>query len=133
MPMYEGNEMSLEGSAVGAIIAKYGALKLLTVGAALIGASMMAIFRPPKTKKEMFYQGAVALGCSLMFGDVVASMIDYWFDFINMSTSPREAVIQFVVAVHGLVGAMSWGMFGGIAYLRDRFGSDPIQVYKDLK
>lgn len=131
--MYEGNEMSLEGSAVGAIIAKYGALKLLTVGAALIGASMMAIFRPPKTKKEMFYQGAVALGCSLMFGDVVASMIDYWFDFINMSTSPREAVIQFVVAVHGLVGAMSWGMFGGIAYLRDRFGSDPIQVYKDLK
>lgn len=131
--MYEGNEMSLEGGAVGAIIAKYGALKLLTVGAALIGASMMAIFRPPKTKKEMFYQGAVALGCSLMFGDVVASMIDYWFDFINMSTSPREAVIQFVVAVHGLVGAMSWGMFGGIAYLRDRFGSDPIQVYKDLK
>lgn len=131
--MYEGNEMSLEGGALGAIIAKYGALKLLTIGAALVGASLMAIFRPPKTKKELFYQGAVALGCSLMFGDVVASMIDYWFDFINMATSPREAVIQFVVAVHGLVGAFSWGLFGGIAAMRDKFGSDPMQVYKDLK
>lgn len=125
--------MSLEGGAVGALIAKYGALKLLTVGAALVGASMMAIFRPPKTKKEMFYQGAVALGCSLMFGDVVCAMIDYWFDFINMATSPREQVIQFVVAVHGLVGAMSWGLFGGIAFLRDKFGSDPIQAVKDIK
>lgn len=125
--------MSLEGGALGAIVAKYGALKLLTVGAALIGAALMAAFRPPKTKKEMFYQGAVALGCSLMFGDVVASMIDYWFDFINMSTSSREAVIQFVVAIHGVVGAMSWGIFGGMAALRDKVGTDPIQVYKDLK
>lgn len=125
--------MSLESGAIGALIAKYGALKLLTVGAALIGAGMMAIFRPPKTKKEMFYQGAVALGCSLMFGDVAASMIDYWFDFVNMTTSPREDVIKFVVAVHGLVGAMSWGIFGGMAFLRDKFGSDPIQTVKDIK
>lgn len=125
--------MSLEGGAVGALIAKYGAVKLVTVFAALSGAGMMAIFRPPKTRKEVFYQGAVALGCSLMFGDVVASMIDYWFDFINMSSSPREQVIQFMVAVHGMVGAFSWGIYGGIAVLRDKFGSDPVQTVKDIK
>ena len=125
--------MSLESGAIGALVAKYGALKLLTVGAALAGAAMMAIFRPPKTKKEMLYQGAVALGCSLMFGDTASSMIDYWFEFINMATSPREQVIQFTVTVHGLVGAFSWGLFGGIAALRDKFGSDPIQTVKDIK
>lgn len=125
--------MSLEGGALGALIAKYGWLKLLTVSAALTGAGMMAIFRPPKTKKEMFYQGAVALGCSLLFGDTTASLIDHWFDYINMSTSPREEVIKFVVAVHALVGAFSWGAFGGFAVLRDKFGSDPVQTIKDLK
>lgn len=125
MPSVEGGLLALVG--------KYGWLKLLTVGAALAGAVMMAVFRPPKTKKEMFYQGAVALGCSLLFGDTVCQMLDYWFDFINLTSSPREQVIQFVVAVHGLVGAMSWGLFGGIAVLRDKFGSDPVQVVKDIK
>lgn len=125
--------MSIETGVAGALIAKYGWLKLFTLGAALGGASMMAIFRPPKSKKEMFYQGAVALGCSLMFGDVLANMIDYWFDFINMATSPREEVIQFQVAVHGMLGAFSWGLYGGIAALRDKFGSDPVQAVKDVK
>lgn len=125
--------MSIESGAIGALVAKYGWLKLITVAAALGGASMMAVFRPPKTKKEMFYQGAIALGCSLMFGDSVASLVDYWFDYISMATSPREEVIQFVVAIHGLVGAFSWGIFGGIAVLRDKFGSDPIQTVKDLR
>jgi len=126
--------MSIEsGVGIGALVAKYGWLKLLTVGSALGGAGMMAIFRPPKDKKEMFYQGAVALGCSLMFGDVAAQMIDYWFDFINMTTSPRGDVIQFVVAIHGLLGAFSWGLYGGIAAFRDKFGSNPIQAIKDVR
>lgn len=126
--------MSIEsGVGLSALVAKYGWLKLLTVASALGGASMMAIFRPPKDKKEMFYQGAVALGCSLMFGDVAASMIDYWFDFINMTTSPRGDVIQFVVAIHGLLGAFSWGLYGGIAAFRDKFGSNPIQAIKDVR
>lgn len=126
-------KMSIETGVASALIAKYGWLKLFTLCAALGGASMMAIFRPPKSKKEMFYQGAVALGCSLMFGDVLANMIDYWFDFINMATGPREEVIQFQVAVHGMLGAFSWGLYGGIAALRDKFGSDPVQAVKDVK
>ena len=108
-------------------------MKLFTLTAALGGAGMMAIFRPPKTKKEMMYQGAVALGCSMLFGNVIAELIDYWFDFISLETSPIDRIIQFQVAVHGLVGAFSWGLFGGIAVLRDKFGSDPVQTVKDIK
>lgn len=127
-------DMPLEsGAGLGALIVKFGWVKVLTVGAALAGAAMMAAFRPPKTRKELFTQGAVALGCSLLFGDTLSQLIDYWFDFINLQSSPREAVIQFVVAVHGFVGAFSWGLFGGIAVLRDKFGSDPIQVVRDVR
>jgi hypothetical protein len=37
-----------------------------------MGAAMMAVFRPPKSRKELFLQGAVALGTSLMFGGAVS-------------------------------------------------------------
>lgn len=125
--------MPLESSALGVLIIKYGWIKLLTVGAALFGAGLMCMFRPPKTKKELFYQGAVALGCSMMFGDVFSQMFDFWFDFIDLKVAPKEQVIQFIVAVHGLVGAMSWGVFGGMAVLRDKFGTDPVGTVKDIK
>ncbi len=125
--------MSVESGVAGALIAKFGLLKLFTLGAALAGAAMMAIFRPPKTKREMLYQAAIALGSSFLFGNVFAEMIDYWFDFINMETASLERVVQFQVAVHGLVGAVSWGIFGGVAVLRDKFFTDPMGTVRDIK
>lgn len=112
--------MSLEGSGLAALIAKVGWVKVATLGSALAGAFLMAIFRPPKSRKEMLLQAIVALGCSYMFGDSAYTIINKWI--------PLD-----YVAVHGLVGALSWGAFGGLAHTRDKLSNDPIQVAKDVK
>lgn len=119
--------------AMGIVIWKFGALKLLGLGAAILGAWMMAIFRPPKTRRELFYQCGVALGSSILFGGSAVLYLDVKSDWINLSTAPIMDVIQFIGAVHGLIGALSWGVFGGLSVLRDKFGSDPVQTVKDVK
>lgn len=125
--------MSIESGVLTGIITKYGWLKLFTLGSALIGASLMAAFRPPKTRKEMFLQAAVALGCSFLFGDTLAKSINHVFTFIDLNTAVFWDYLQFYVAVHGLVGAISWGIFGGLAHLRDKVGVDPIGTAKEIK
>lgn len=112
--------MSLEGSGLAALITKYGWIKAATLGSALLGALLMAVFRPPKTRKEMLMQAIIALGSSYLFGDSVYSIVTKWV--------PLD-----YVAVHGLVGALSWGIFGGLAHMRDKVAADPIQAVKDVK
>lgn len=125
--------MSSIETAIAAIATKYGWLKLFTLGASLGGAALMAVFRPPKTRKEMFLQAVVALGASLLFGGTLADYLASVFTFINLETSPFGKVIQFQVTVHGLLGALSWGLFGGLAHLRDKIEKDPVQAVKDIK
>ena len=125
--------MSTE-TGLGLLIYKFGLVKVMGFGAALLGAGMMAIFRPPPTRKELFMQGCVALGVSLLFGGAVVNILAGFDVFsINLKTSPMPDIIQFNAMVHGMLGAMAWGIFGGLAVLRDKFGSDPIQTVKDLK
>lgn len=118
---------------LGLAIWKFGGLKIFGLGAALIGAGIMTIFRPPKTRKELFWQCAVALGVSLLFGGPAVLALDYWCDWIDLKTAPLEDIFQFTGAVHGLLGALSWGIFGGLSALRDRIGVDPVQAVKDVK
>ncbi len=112
---------------------KFGLIKLLAFGSALLGAGIMAIFRPPRTRREMFMQGVVALSSSFLFGGVAVGAIAGYTGWINLITAPFTDIIQFNIMVHGLIGALSWGVFGGLAVLRDKFGSDPIAAIKDLK
>jgi hypothetical protein len=126
-------EPTSSGVGLGALITKFGFVKVLGMGSALMGAAMMAVFRPPKSRKELFLQGAVALGTSLMFGGAVVSILDYYLDFINLTTAPMVEIIQFNVAVHGLLGTFAWGLFGGLAVLRDKFSNDPIGAVKEIK
>jgi hypothetical protein len=120
--------------ALGFAIWKFGAVKVFGLGAALIGAGIMAIFRPPKSRKEMFMQAGVALASSLLFGGSAVHMLAGFDIFgINLATSLMTDVIQFNAMVHGLIGAMAWGVFGGLAVLRDKFSSDPIQAVRDIK
>lgn len=125
--------MSIESGIFAGIAAKYGWVKLFTLGAALGGALLMAAFRPPKTRKEMFLQAAVALGCSILLGDTVVKGLDHFFDFIDLNTASWLDFLQFYVSVHGVVGALSWGIFGGLAHLRDKVGTDPIGAAKEIK
>jgi hypothetical protein len=122
------------GSAWGvAAITKFGWIKLFSLGSALLGAGMMALFRPPKTKRELFIQGAVALTASLLFGNVATDLADYWLDFIDLNEAPMQKIIEFTVVVHSLVGALSWGVFGGIAQFRDKLADKPLEAIKDAK
>jgi hypothetical protein len=116
--------MSIEGVSAG-LLAKFGTAKLLSLGAALAGAALMIAFRPPKTRKEMFTQAAVALGASLILGSTATALVASWTGL------DRDTVLP---AVHGLIGALSWGFFGGLASWRDdKLAKDPIQAIKDVK
>lgn len=119
--------------AIGALIWKFGALKLLGLGSALFGAAIMAIFRPPQSRKELMYQAAVALGASLLLGSMAVKALDSWWDWINLSTDPKEDIVQFIAMVHGMIGALAWGIFGGIAVIRDKLYADPIKTVKELR
>lgn len=127
--------MAIEsGSAVGiGLITKFGWIKLITLGAAGIGAGMMAIFRPPKSRREMFYQGLVALGSSLLFGNTIASTLIHTVPLLQEATAGFEDYLQFLIAIHGVVGALSWGAFGGLAHLRDKAGGQSLdETIKDV-
>lgn len=112
--------MSIESGVGIALLIK---TKVLAFLPALLGAALMAVFRPPKTRKEMFWQGAVALGSSFLFGPLAVSIASQWL----------PAGDDLRVAVYGLMGALSWGAFGGLAHMRDKVAKDPIAAIKEVK
>jgi len=116
-----------------AAITKFGWIKFVSLGAALLGAGIMAMSRPPKTRREQFYQGLTALGSSFLFGDFAVRWAATFFTFVNLSTDSFFDVLTFYAAVHGLIGAVAWGVFGGIGSYRDRFTQNPTEAVKDVK
>lgn len=88
-------------------------------GAGLLGAAAMAAFDPPKTKKLLFIQAAIALGCSFMFGPIAVKAADFYFDFINLAGITNWIdFMETVAPIYGLVGALSWGFVGLLASVR---------------
>ncbi len=116
-----------------AAITKFGWIKLASLGAALIGAGLMAMSRPPKTRKEQFYQATTALGSSLLLGDFAVRWAATFFSFVNLATDSYFDILTFYVTIHGLVGAMAWGLFGALGTIRDKIAKDPIGTVKDVK
>jgi hypothetical protein len=91
----------------------------IIASAGLLGAAAMAAFDPPQTKKQLFMQAAIALGCSFMFGPIAVRAADFYFDFINLATITNWVEFMETVApIYGLVGALSWGFVGLLAALR---------------
>ena len=117
----------------GALMMKFGFLRALGICSALIGAGMMVVFKPPQTRKSLFMHGLVALGCSILFGGFFVSFLDSYFEWIDMHTAQLEDMLQFYVAVHGLLGAMSWGVVGGLYHFMTKFSNDPVKLAKDIK
>lgn len=131
---WESNMAAAEsGVGITALIKSFGFLKLVTLSAALLGAGIMAIFRPPKSRKEVFLQGLVALGTSLLLGDFAVQWADSFFTFIDLSTASYVEAAKFSIAIHGLVGALSWGGFGALAHFRDKLSVSPKEALDDLK
>ena len=96
---------------------------VLTAGAGVLGAAVMAAVDPPKTRWELFLHGATALAGSVVFGPVAVRVVAQFIPWIGATD------IEVVVPIYFLVGALSWGVFGAIAkaraLIRDR-GADAI-------
>lgn len=103
------------GAAIGWKILGIGGL----VASGVLGAVIMAVFEPPKDKKTMFGQAAVAGVGGLFFGPVAVRALDYYTDFINLATATPIEALETAAPVYLLLGAMSWGVFGALAKLRE--------------
>ena len=98
--------MSAEGIGAG-LLWKLG----VSIGAGVLGASIMAAMDPPTTKRELFKQAAVAGVGSMVFGPVALTVVSHYAPFLANS-------LETAVPVYFLVGALAWGVFGAIAKLR---------------
>lgn len=120
------------GEAAGAVLAfKLGWLKLIAGGAALLGAFMMAAVLEPKTKREMFLRALVALAASGLFS---ASLMKMAANYLEIPLNSLDAVelIEFTLAVGGIVGACSWFALGAAGELLRRFRARPLETAKEV-
>lgn len=116
--------MSSIEAAVAGLIAKFGTVKVLAFGTALLGAGVMCLFRPPKTKMEVFNHAVVAGAGSFLFGPLAVSITTSWLN---------EPAALVTMPVHFLVGALSWGAMAGIATYRDKLTASPKEAIQDVK
>jgi MFS family permease len=103
-------------AAASGLLLKFGA----AAGAGIAGAVIMAAVDPPKTRREMFAQAAVAGVGSIVFGPLAVKVADHYFDFIDLSKAATVGdYFEWAVPVYFLVGACSWAAFGAIARIRN--------------
>jgi hypothetical protein len=102
--------MPLNEAAAGGLLAKF----LPTLGATALGACVMAMFDPPRTRAEVF-QHAISAGAGWwLFGDLghracirVVGMV--------LDNVPPE---QLLLPSHFLVGCLAWAVFGAASRFR---------------
>ena len=129
-----GNNMSEPFSGfTGALIMKFGFYKVLGGISAICGACMMSLFRPHETNRSLFLHCLVALGSSFMFGGTVAHFLDTNCAWISLSTASIDETLEFMFAVHGSIGALSWSAWSAVRVFLDRGAKDPVQLAKDVK
>ena len=104
-------------SAAGVIAWKFLGLSAL-ISAGVLGAVFMAAFDPPKDRKTLFAQGAVAGTTSLIFGPVLVKWFDSVVDFVDLAKATHLEALEVAAPIYLLTGALSWGVFAAIAKLR---------------
>lgn len=107
--------------------------KAVGLVAAVIGAGLMAATRPPATRKQLAVYAGVALGSSLLFGNQVAFAIDPYVDWVDLRRDGAWEALDYYVAVHGLVGAVSWGVWGYVAGVVERVRNSDEGIVAALK
>lgn len=95
----------VSGFALGALLKA-----LVAAGAGVLGALVMAAFDPPKTRRDLFIQAAVAGAGSFVFGPAALTLASHALTSV--------AVAELSVPVYFLVGSLSWGAFAALAKLR---------------
>jgi hypothetical protein len=96
---------------------------------AALGAALMIVIEPPKTRKELFWRLVAAFICSAMFGELAMDWLHSvsWFAFLDPAKRSHQAAIDFIV------GGSGWFILGGGGVMLRRFKGDPVATVKDAK
>jgi len=89
------------------------------LGSGILGGMLMAIFDPPKTRKQLFLQGAAAGIGGLFFGPIALRTLDHYVEWISLTTASPVEVLEVAAPIYLLIGTMSWGIFAALAKLRE--------------
>lgn len=121
----QDNLQTPEAQSIAATVAT-AALKFMP---AAVGAAIMVLVDPPKTKKDLFIRAFCAFGCSYLFGDTL-------FDFLDSTTmfaflDPAKHAHR--VAVEGVVGACGFFVAGGAANWLKAFKRKPLDTVKETR
>lgn len=96
---------------------------------AALGAAIMIVIEPPKTRRELFWRLVAAFICSAMLGQVAFDFLHSlsWFAFLDASKRPHTAAVDFIV------GGGGWFLLGGVGVILRKARTDPIGAVDDVK
>jgi hypothetical protein len=117
-----GASMSVESSTGAGVLL----VKLLPAG---IGALLIAAVDIPGTKRELFLRVFVAMGSSILLGDVAMDWLHSLQSFAWLDPHKHT----HIAAINGIVGGLAWFVLGGATVLLKKFRADPTETLKELK
>ena len=118
---HKGSTMSEPvSSAAGGIVGwkfllSFGAL----VSSGVLGGAIMAAFDPPKSRLQLFLQGAAAGVGSLFFGPIAVRVLDHYTEWVDLANAGHVDLLTFAAPVYLVIGTLSWGVFSALAKLRE--------------
>lgn len=94
-----------------------------------LGAGIMIMVDPPKSKRDLFALAFVAYASSYLFGGALFDFLQTtaWFSFLD------DAKRAHHTAVDGVIGAFGWFIAGGIAKVLKSFKKNPLKTVKDVR
>jgi hypothetical protein len=101
-------------------------VKLLPAG---VGALLIAAVDIPANKRELFLRVFVAMGSSILLGDVAMD----WLHSLPSFAWVNPLKHSHVAALNGLIGGFAWFLLGGAAVLLKKFRADPVAAVKEMK
>lgn len=114
------------------IVAAKGGAKLFAVLAGVAGAALMVAIRPNLTRKQMALHAATAGAMSYFLTSPVIRLAS-GFGWLEIDKWPVEDARDIHVAVAFFIGAMSWGIVGGLYWFREKFGTNPIEAIQAIR
>lgn len=116
----------------GALIMKFGFLKMIGCVSAVFGALTMVMIDIP-SKKVFFIHALVAAMVSIFWGGMIADVFASYTGYININTAPYLELVTYTGSVQFSVGTLSWGIVGAIRWVNKKMWSDPVKLAKDIK
>lgn len=92
-------------------------LSMFTLGA--IGSLIMSVAEPPKTKQMLFFQAFFAGFFSMLFGNDVVRIFDYYMPFVDLTKVSTQEYFEWAAGLYFITGALSWGVIGFLLNLKE--------------